>query len=86
MYLGVAEGKVVGFVGEHIEGSLGMLQVLDEYRKKGYGGELEKAMIAKHLEKGYTPFAHVEVHNTASINLQKRIGMEFLEKKIVWLY
>lgn len=53
-------GKPVGFIGEHLEGSMGLLEILPGYRGKGYGTELESFMICHMLEKGQRPFARLK--------------------------
>ena len=50
LFVGMVDDKMVGFIGSHLEGSIGLLEVFDEYRQKGYGTELEIFMINKFLE------------------------------------
>ena len=84
--IGYENGEAVGFIGEHMEGSIGLLQVLEEHRRKGYGMALEKEMIRRTLEKGYTPFGQGEIHNTASLELQKKLGLTKSEGTIYWMW
>ena len=79
--LGYDHGRLIGFVGEHLEGSMGLLYVFHKFRRKGYGAALEKSMIAKTLEEGYIPFGQVEKNNHASMQLQKKIGMPIVNGK-----
>ena len=71
--MGYENGEAVGFIGEHMEGSIGLLQVLQEHRRKGYGLALEIEMIRRTLEKGYIPFGQVVVDNKASLELHKKL-------------
>lgn len=79
-------GEFVGFIGRHPEGSMGLLQVFPEYRRQGYGEELESFMINRFLEEGRVPYAHIIVDNEKSMNLQKKLGYEVADKKIYWLF
>lgn len=73
---GVFEGDALcGFIGRHHDGAMGMLHVLDDYRRKGYAYALETFLIRKVLEWGEIPFCDVIDGNDASTALQKRIGM-----------
>ncbi|MBQ4219765.1 MAG: GNAT family N-acetyltransferase [Butyrivibrio sp.] len=84
--MGYKNGKAVGFVGEHLEGSIGLLQVFEEYRRKGYGMALEAEMIRRTIKKGYVPFGQVVVDNTASLELQKKLGLTRSEGTIFWMW
>ena len=84
--LGYDRDRLVGFVGEHPEGSMGMLYVFPEFRCRGYGAALQKYLIAETMEKGFVPFAQVEKENIASLNLQKKLGMTISENLIVWMW
>lgn len=77
------EGTLAGFVGEHEEGSIGMLFVLPEFRGRGIGRSLEAFLINRHLALGYTPYGQIAVENEASCRLQERIGL-YLSKGRVW--
>lgn len=79
------DDKLVGFVGYHSEGAMGMLEVLPEYRKMGIGKILASSMINKVIDDGYTPFGQVFETNTASIELNKKLGFEFSVPDIIWL-
>lgn len=84
--MGYENSSPVGFIGEHMEGSVGLLQVLQEHRRKGYGTALEIEMIRRTLEKGYIPFGQVVVGNTASLELQKKLGLTKSEGTIFWMW
>lgn len=84
--LGYHEGELVGFIGEHLEGSMGILYVFPEYRKRGFATELQKHMIAKTMEAGHVPFGQVEKDNESSLNLQKKLGMTLSDELIVWMW
>ena len=84
--LGYDKEQLIGFIGEHLEGSMGLLYVFPEYRRKGYGIALQKHLIAKTMEEGYIPFGQVEKSNLASLSLQKKMGMTQSDNLIVWMW
>ena len=84
--LGYYQGQLIGFIGEHLEGSMGILYVFPEYRHRGFGAALRTHLIAKTIEKGYIPFGQVEKGNYASLSLQKKIGMTQSDHLIVWMW
>jgi len=86
LYAGIADGKMIGFVGSQLEGSIGLLEVFPEFRRLGYGTELEKHMISLMMDKGYVPFGQIESHNEKSLALQKKLGLEISEDKLYWLF
>lgn len=86
LYVGIADGKMVGFVGSQLEGSIGLLQVFPEFRRMGFGTELEKYMIWLMMDKGYVPFGQVESHNEKSLAMQKKLGLEISGDKLYWLF
>ena len=79
-------GNCAGFIGFHGEGSMGLLTVLPEYRRKGIGLALETKNLNRRLSEGRIPFGHVVVGNEKSTGLQKKIGMEFSEKIVTWIF
>lgn len=78
--------ELAGFVGTHDEGTMGILQVLPEFRRRGIAYSLEAAMINRQLELGYVPHAHIVTTNKASILLQKKLGLSVSDKTVTWLY
>ncbi len=78
--------RSVGFIGEHLEGSMGLLYIFPKFRQQGYGAMLEKIYIRKMLEKGLIPFGQVEKDNQASLNLQQKIGMKISDRIMCWMW
>ena len=85
MYGIYAEDRLAGFIGMHKEGSIGMLEVFEEYRGKGYGRALEAFYINLHLAKGYTPFGQVISGNDISFRLQEKLNLYPAQEKLYWL-
>lgn len=63
-----------------------LLHVMPKFRRKGYAMELENAMIRKNMEAGFLPFGQVEKSNTASMALQKKLGLTQSENTIIWMW
>ena len=83
---GYAQGQLVGFIGEHLEGSMGLLYILPKFRRKGYAAALEKRFIARTLARGFVPFGQVDVGNLASLRLQEKLGLTRSERPIGWMW
>ena len=79
-------GKRVGFVGLHPEGCFGVLQVFPEMRGQGFGAALEAFIIRFCMENGRLPYCQVDVNNLASLNLQKKMGLELSSKPMLMLW
>ncbi len=84
--LGYNRERLIGFIGEHLEGSMGLLYVFPEFRRQGFGAALEKICISETLKKSFIPFGQVEKDNHASLALQKRIGMTVSDRLLCWMW
>lgn len=79
-------GVLAGFIGEHLEGSMGLLEIFPEHRRNGYGFKLESYLINHFLQLNEIPFCQVVTDNAKSLALQKKIGMDVSERTTIWLY
>jgi GNAT superfamily N-acetyltransferase len=86
MFGAFLNGNLVGFIGFHEEGSMGLLEVLPEYRHKGVGSLLESYMINLHLQKGWTPFCQILTDNRISLYLQQKLGLTLSADHLYWLF
>ncbi|MGI6238504.1 MAG: GNAT family N-acetyltransferase [Christensenellales bacterium] len=80
------DGALAGFMGTHREGSLGMLEILPKYRRRGLAEALERHVVREHLARGWTPFAQIEVGNFPSIALHEKLGFEVSDEPFDWFY
>ncbi|MBD5461326.1 MAG: tRNA (guanosine(37)-N1)-methyltransferase TrmD [Lachnospiraceae bacterium] len=85
MYGAFAGECLEGFIGIHEEGSIGMLEVSADCRRKGIGRALEAYMINLFLEQGLTPYGQVSTDNQASGEMQEKLGLHFSRGEIYWL-
>lgn len=79
------DGALAGFIGTHTEGSMGMLEIFPEYRRRGLGYALEAGQIRRFLERGMIPFCQVVDGNVASLRLQEKLGMTFSDEPVYWM-
>ncbi|MCM1027889.1 MAG: GNAT family N-acetyltransferase [Roseburia sp.] len=85
MYGAFAEGRQIGFIGIHKEGSMGMLFVEEAFRRQGVGEALEAYCVNRHLERGWIPYGHTMEGNLASERLQEKLGFYKASQKICWM-
>lgn len=79
------DGQLAGFAGSHIEGSIGMVEVLPEYRRRGIAEVLEARIANQMLTLGYVPYAQIVVSNQPSLALQQKLNFTISEHKLWWL-
>lgn len=85
LYGAFYEEKIVGFIADHEEGSIGMLYVLPEYRKRHVAMALETYCMNLAVERGEIPYGQVVLGNEASIRLQEKMGICFAKGTVVWM-
>ena len=85
LYGAFRAGELVGFIGKHAEGSMGLLEVLPAWRRQGVGESLERFLIARELERGNVPYCQVFLDNQASLALQRKLGLTLSEGTVIWL-
>lgn len=86
MYGGFINGKCIGFIGTHPEGTMGLLEILPEYRKHGYGLALEQYLANEFIKQNRYPFCHILETNSASIKLQEQLGMWLSDnRRVYWM-
>lgn len=85
--VGAFEGEVLcGFIGVHDGTSIGLLEVKEEYRRKGIAVALLQCIIGKQMEKGRIPYGEIKEGNEASIKLQEKVGMQIGKELTYWYY
>lgn len=76
--------RLLGFIGYHEEGSIGMLEVFPEYKKRGLAMALETYMLNLTLERGWIPYGQIIVGNEASMALQQKLGLCISRECLFW--
>lgn len=77
--------EFVGFIGSHPEGSMGLLYIYPEFRRRGYAELTEKFLTNEYRKKGQIPYGHVIVGNDASLALQEKMGFEKADEYVYWI-
>lgn len=85
LYGACVNDQLAGFVGIHVEGTLGLLTVLPEYRGQGLGLALERYLIRQELRRGHLPFCQIFDNNQRSLQLQEQVGMRLHPQPIWWI-
>ncbi len=85
MYGAYVDGRLAGFMGVHEDGSLGLLFVDKEHRRRHLGEALVCYCTNRLREQGYIPYAHIIKDNAASLSLQESIGYYIAEQTVFWL-
>lgn len=80
------DGKMLGFIGIHREGAIGMLNILLEYRRKGHGKALLCNIMNKQIMQERIPFSQIVFDNDASIKMHKEIGLIFSKDTQRWMW
>lgn len=80
------DGQPAGFAGFHIEGAIGMLEVLPAYRRLGIGEALLRGVVSLALSRGQYAYGQVFTDNAPSLALQRKAGMAVSEDILFWLF
>jgi len=86
LFGGFVDSELVGFVGIHAEGSIGLLKVFDQHLKKGYGAALTGYITNYQLRQRVRPFAQICVGNEASMAVFKKLGFSISTERVYWLF
>lgn len=78
------DNKLVGWGLTHDDTSLGFLNVLPEFRGKGLGESILRALILEKRKTGSQIFVNIEPHNHQSINLIKKLGFSY-DREVSWV-
>jgi 8-oxo-dGTP diphosphatase len=82
---GVREsGTLVAWLMTQDDGSIGVLHVLDQYRRRGFARDLTVYLIGKVRAEGKVPYVHVEEGNLGSMALALGIGFR-KDRRLCWL-
>jgi len=83
---GFADSSLIGFVGIHAEGSIGLLKVFDAYLEKGYGTALAGHITNYQLSQGIVPFAQIGINNNASLSVFAKLGFSISSECVYWMF
>ena len=86
LFGGHVNTRLVGFVGIHAEGSIGLLQVFKGFRGKGYGAALTANMVNYQLSRGCMPFEQIGIENSASLAIARKLGFSTSPERVFWMF
>ena len=75
---------LMAFAGCHAEGSIGLLEVLPQYRRRGLATLLQSHMIRLELSRGHIPYGQIFDGNESSLALQRSLGMAQSAGQLYW--
>ena len=78
------QDKIVGFAGIHDDGSIGFVEVIEEYQRKKIASMLETYMINNLLAKKELVYLQVEIDNIPSMKLHEKLGYVRSNDIITW--
>lgn len=82
---GAFQGSALcGFIGRHAEGTIGLLEVLPQYRRRGTASLLQSFMTNLELSRGHIPYGQVFDGNGPSLALQRRLGFQRSASQLYW--
>ena len=83
--IGAFDGdSLLAFAGRHAEGSIGLLEVLPQYRRRRLASLLQSHMINLELSRGHIPYGQVFDGNEPSLALQRSLGMTQSIGQLYW--
>lgn len=80
------DGNLAGFIGTHLEGAIGMLEVYPPYRRHGIGQNLIRFMARLWQGRGCTAFAQIVYDNQRSLLLQEKLGARRSKSMMYWMW
>ena len=78
--------ELAGFIGQHTEGALGMLEILPDYRRRGLARALMAAAINAALDRGERPFGQILTTNDPSLALSRSMGLQISQGVVTWMF
>nr|MBP7462397.1 GNAT family N-acetyltransferase [Candidatus Delongbacteria bacterium] len=78
------DGILVAWALTHDDSAIGMMHVLEPYRRRGYAYELTVWMIHRIRRLGRIPFVQIEEANIQSIQLALKLGF-VPDRRVHWL-
>jgi len=76
-------GKLVAWAMTHDDGSIGVMNVLEPYRRKRYAYDLTVYLIQQLRAQGKIPYVHVEETNLISLDLAHKVGFR-TDRRLHW--
>lgn len=75
---------LVGWIMSHDDGAIGLLQVMESHRRRGYANDLLLKMVEAMQLNGDIPFVQIEESNIASMSLVLKLGFK-QDRNVHWV-
>ncbi|UUM10678.1 GNAT family N-acetyltransferase [Clostridiaceae bacterium HFYG-1003] len=78
--------EMAGFIGTHDEGTIGLLEVLPAFRRKGIARALEVAMVRSRWKQGRRAQGNIAVDNQLSRTVHEKMGILISQNPVYWFF
>ena len=83
-YATYTNGELSGYIGRHDEGSIGLLEIMPKFRRKGLGAFLVDYSVKKVNEQGDIAYCNIEVSNEKSLKMHLKMNFIPSNKFVYW--
>lgn len=80
------QGELAGFMGTHEDGTMGLLEVLPQFRRLGIAKALESEMIRRLRAQGRRTYGNIFKDNALSLEVHLKMGTLLSEDPVYWLF
>ncbi|MFZ2258523.1 MAG: GNAT family N-acetyltransferase [Clostridiaceae bacterium] len=80
------KNELAGFMGTHSDSTMGLLEVLPQYRRLGIGKALEHEMMKKLRSQGRRTYGNIMKDNPMSYMIHEKMGALISQRPIYWLF
>lgn len=77
-------GELSGYIGRHDEGSIGLLEIMPKFRRKGLGAFLVDYSVKKVNEQGDIAYCNIEANNEKSLKMHLKMNFIPSNKFVYW--
>ncbi len=83
-YATYTNGELSGYIGRHDEGSIGLLEIMPKFRRKGLGAFLVDYSVKMVNEQGDIAYCNIEVNNEKSLKMHLKMNFIPSNKFVYW--
>ncbi len=77
-------GEISGYIGRHDEGSIGLLEIMPKFRRKGLGAFLVDYSVKMVNEQGDIAYCNIETTNEKSLKMHLKMNFIPSDKFVYW--
>ena len=83
-YATVTDGEISGYIGRHDEGSIGLLEIMPKFRRRGLGAFLVDSAVKGVLKEGKIAWCNIIVTNENSYKMHLKMNFVPSKKLVYW--